>query len=267
MESIWRESFAISTREWDGTVGNFSGSKIRSITTHPIKGVRDSTGYLPVSGEVPYSYEILREQYWPRDPSVVLVTKAHEYWNNSYSDLGAKSVLAFCIETNNIKFIKEYKNFDDSRPDLYAFTVYADNNENKQIDRWAHPLLNYGEWFPLNVTFNLNPGYDHRDFFGKIYKHLAQEAYFSSEVKNGKINFSGKVGTTTYSHNDLFVTVDSGRGQAPQFPDHPGTLTDIFKHIPMTVWWKGTPSATNHATICSEEAGEYLIDNLLKKLR
>ncbi|MEI6218679.1 MAG: hypothetical protein WCP86_07245, partial [bacterium] len=220
-----------------------------------------SSGYLPVSGQVPESYESVRALQWSPNPATVLGDAT--YWHKGYSDLGALDVEVF--NTSNSPILDEYVNFDGSKPGFYGLTADADNNGNGHIDDgW----FNFDEWFPLSLAFMEVPLLSHESFFNYVYNGLGHVGYFDSAVAVGSpttIAFSNKYDEPAFRPNDLFVTVASGAGTCA-----PGlfSLESIITHIPLSVWWNGTePDATNHGTITSEETGNYVSDNLLSPLR
>ncbi|MBN1184002.1 MAG: hypothetical protein JXB49_17040, partial [Bacteroidales bacterium] len=219
-----------------------------------------ATGYLPVTGDVPNFYEFLRTEHWNEDPDEVNMN--HDYWNMSYYDLDFKNVNSFNL--HNVPKIRNYVNFDDSTPEFFGLTADADNNGNNVIDTWFLGLT--GEWAPLNFVYRNDVS--NEIFFTNIYQIIGNEAYFNSVIVNDQIHFSDRVTESIFRPSDLYVTVDSGRGNSPAFSGSTEILTDIISHISLIVWWNGEePSATNHATICSHETSEYLVQRHIWDLR
>jgi hypothetical protein len=224
-------------------------------------------GHLGVEGNVPMDYENIRADYWPQDWRKV-IDNPH-YWNMSYDDLDPNSVNDFNVGkvsvTGNVSFIASYNNEDGSTTEFYGLTTNADNDTNNRIN--AQDAGFHAEWYPLSVVPVLNPfnGYEYR--YTLRYQFLGRESHFEYFVVNrDRIHFADRHTEPVFRPNDLYVTIESGRG-GPH-AGHSGSLIDIITHIPMEMWWDGKePDATNHATVASEEAGEYAVDNCLRKLR
>ncbi len=226
--------------------------------------------HIPTTSDVsmPLCFDELRKIYWPKDPRKVL--EGSDYWNRSYTDLGADAAAAFGL--HNIPYLRGYANHDGTKPMLWAFTANASGNPN--ADKQVGPISEK-EYEPLDLSFfkgwSLNPGWESDEdvtFFTDVYKALGYVHRFKYKHKvlqpgDRHCLLLFDVTQTPVGDpkqcltNDLFVTERSGAG-AP-YDSKVGERVP-FTRVSLNQWGQDAPKAANHATIASKECGAVIRD-------